>query len=181
MKLTLSLIPRPPQLVLPFTIVIWFFALLFVIIASVAVYDGSNKRREMANLEERLKELTQKAAIASTPAAIPPKTELFKVREHVQALNTLSQLRGWSTPTLLMWLEAHLPDKVHLVNMHHHVKEGEILLIAEASNAQDLIAFLLKLEEEPRFSQVLLSKQGARNESGKNTVQFEIHVKERLP
>ena len=40
-----------------------------------------------------------------------------------------------------------------------------------------LTAFLLRLEKEPRFAEVLLSRQGARGAPGAGAVQFEIRVR----
>jgi hypothetical protein len=88
----------------------------------------------------------------------------------------VSALRGWSTPQLFDWLGARLPDNVQLVSLHHRPREGEALLVAEAQSAEALTAFLLALEREPRFAEVLLAKQGAAAGSA-SAVQFEIRVR----
>jgi hypothetical protein len=83
-------------------------------------------------------------------------------------------MRGWSTPQLLAWLGRQLPENVYLVSMYHRPREGEALLVAESPSAEALTGFLLRLEKEPRFAEVLLSKQGVRSAG---TVQFEIRVR----
>jgi hypothetical protein len=103
----------------------------------------------------------------------------------VQALNKLAGLRGWTTPQLLGWLGGELPDNVYLVSVHHKPREGEALLVAESPSAEALTTFLLRLEREPRFAEVLLSRQGAAGAavgaavgaSSGSLVQFEIRVR----
>jgi hypothetical protein len=124
----------------------------------------------LARIEERL-------APAAPREALPPASELDSLRQRVQALNKLSGMRGWSTPQLLAWLGAQLPDNVYLVSLHHKPREGEALLVAESTSAESLTGFLLRLEKEPRFAEVLLSKQGVRGAEGAGAVQFEIRVR----
>jgi hypothetical protein len=99
------------------------------------------------------------------------------MRQRVYALNKLSGLRGWGTPQLLAWLAERLPRNVNLVSLHHKPREGEALLVAESPSAESLTGFLLQLEEEPRFAEVLLSRQGTRGARGAAIVQFEIRVR----
>ena len=80
--------------------------------------------------------------------------------------NKVSGIRGWGTPRLLGWLGGQLPDNVYLVSLAHKPREGEALLVAESASAEALTAFLLRLEKEPRFAEVLLAKQGARARPG---------------
>ncbi|HZO01030.1 MAG TPA: PilN domain-containing protein, partial [Burkholderiales bacterium] len=70
-----------------------------------------------------------------------------------------------------------LPENVHLVSLQHRAREGEALLVAESPSAEALTAFLLRLEREARFDEVLLSKQGTANAPGASAVQFEIRVR----
>jgi hypothetical protein len=134
-------------------------------------------RAERPRLEARLARVEAQAARAAPRAALPPSAELASLRERVHALNKLSGLRGWSTPQLLDWLGAKLPDNVHLVSLHHRPREGEALLVAESPSAEALTGFLLRLEKEPRFDEVLLSKQGTVGAPGTGAVQFAIRVR----
>jgi hypothetical protein len=127
--------------------------------------------RRLSNLEREHRAAAGSAQLSQTSA------ELQAMRSRVSRLNTVSIVRGWSSAEVLSWLEAHMSDEVRLVSFHHKAREAEVLLVAEADNAAVLTAFLSRLEKEPKFAEVLLSKQASRTQEAGQSVQFEIKVR----
>jgi hypothetical protein len=165
-----------PRLAIPLAVLAWSTAAALLSLAAWLATDGAQLRADQARLELRRERVASQLAEAGTQP-VPPAAELAALRDRVQALNKLSSLRGWSTPTFLGWLEEQLPDDVYLVGLLHRPREGAALLVAEAPSAEALTAFLLRLEREPRFSEVLLAKQGTRRSAKGNMAQFEIRVR----
>lgn len=152
-------------------------AMAFAVLAVWLAIDISDMREGQPHLEARLALLQTRLDAAAPQKSLPPMVELESVRRRVQALNRFSRLRGWSTPRLLAWFERRMPKEVYLASLHHRPREGEVLLVAESPSAAALTGFLLEMEKEPEFAQVLLSKQGVHRRAGATTVNFEIRVR----
>lgn len=150
-------------------------------IASLAIWlgvDAMATRDQLPILTRRLSNLEREdRAVTSASQTLPTTVELQAMRSRVSRLNTVSLVRGWSSAEVLSWLESHMSDDVHLVSFHHKAREAEVLLVAEAENAAVLTAFLSRLEREPKFAEVLLSKQASRTQESGQSVQFEIKVR----
>ena len=172
MKISTDFLCARPRLARPLAGVLWLAAVLLVALAGFLGLRAAELREERPAREARLERLEAQAAALARSAA-PAPGELHALRERVQALNKLSGLRGWSTPQLLGWLGGRLPDNVYLVSLQHRPRDGEALLVAESQSAEALTALLLKLEKEPAFGEVLLSRQGRVD----GAVQFEIRVR----
>lgn len=176
MKISADFLDARPRLARPLAGALWGLALAGALGAAWLAAEVIEMRDARPQLEARLARLDAQAASAPR-AELPPPVELAALRERVHALNKLSGLRGWSTTQLLDWLGPRLPENVHLVSLQHRAREGEALLVAESPSAEALTAFLLRLEREARFDEVLLSKQGTANTPGASGVQFEIRVR----
>lgn len=176
MKITADLLGARPRLAAPLAALLWGVSIIFIVATAWLAKSALELREERPRLELRLERIHAQAQAAAAAAPLPAAAQLAALRERVGALNKVSGLRGWSTPQLLDWLGARLPDNVHLVSLHHRPREGEALLVAQSPSAEALTAFLLVLEKEPRFAEVLLSKQGAASGSAAD-VQFEIRVR----
>jgi hypothetical protein len=173
MKISADFLNARPRLARPLAGLLWLLAVALVGLAAFLGMRAADMREERPRLEARLERLEAQAASSAARSSPPPSEELHALRERVRVLNKLSGLRGWSTPQLLGWLGARLPDNVYLVSLHHKPRDGEALLVAESASAEALTAFLLRLEKEPGFAEVLLSKQGR----AEAAIQFEIRVR----
>jgi hypothetical protein len=176
MKIHADFLDARPRLARPLAAALWCAALAAAVMASWLAVEVLEMRAERPQLEARLARLEAQAGAAPRVAA-PPAHELAALRERVQMLNKLAGVRGWSTPQLLDWLGARLPESVHLVSLQHRPREGEALLVAESASAESLTGFLLRLESERRLDEVLLSKQGTVGNAGASAVQFEIRIR----
>lgn len=180
MRITASFVDSRPRLALPLAWTLWTLAAVLAGSAAWLVVAALELRADAPRLQTRLARVEAQLAGAAKEN-LPPASELEALRRRVGALNRLSGLRGWTTPQLVRWLAGELPDNVYLVSLHHRPREGEALLVAESPSAEALTAFLLRLEREPRFAEVLLSRQGAAGAgsgtSGAGLVQFEIRVR----
>jgi len=183
MRITASFPSARPRLT-GFTVAgSWLAALALALAAAWLLLAAFDMRAERPRLEARLKRVDEQLAAAKPRHDLPAGAELESMRQRVSALNRLSGMRGWATPQLLAWLGEQLPDNVYLVSLNHRPREGEAQLVAESHSAESLTAFLLRLEREPRFSEVLLSRQGARGVQaaggapGPSAIQFEIRLR----
>lgn len=177
MKIGADFLAARPRLAAPLAVGLWAAAALFAALAAALALRASELREERPRLELRLARIEAQAASAAPRSPLPGAAELASLRQRVQAFNKLSGLRGWSTPQLLAWLGGKLPDNVYLLSLHHKPREGEAQLVAASPSAEALTHFLLRLEKEPRFAEVLLSKQGASGARGAGEVQFDIRVR----
>ena len=141
------------------------------------MHTAVDTRHEIPALRERLAQLEQRQREIMTPEK-PPAAELQDLKRRVVALNGLSGNRGRPVTTLLADLERWLPDQVWLVSLHDRVKGGEVLIVAEANSVEPLTVFLVRLEQQPRFSEVLLVKQTPQG-AQRRSIQFELRLKER--
>jgi hypothetical protein len=177
MKITADFLGARPRLAAPLAATLWLSAFACLALAGWLALRAADLRAERPRLELRLERVQAQVAAAAPGAPLPAAPQLASLRERVRALNKVSGLRGWNTPQLLDWLGARLPDNVHLVSLHHRPREGEALLLAASPSAEALTGFLLSLEKEPRFAEVLLSKQGTAPGPGAGDVQFEIRIR----
>lgn len=179
MKIQASLVTPPRPLAFALAAALW--TLSFVLLAATGwlAWAAVQQRAELPELEARVAQLERQVQQATPHAALPATPELIATKERVAALNALSQVHGWPAPVLLARLEEWLPDQAWLVSLHQRVRTGEVLLVAESPSAELLTTFLLKLEKEPHFAEVLLSKQAQRAGRHASLVQFELRLKER--
>lgn len=168
---------RPPRTAGPLTFVLWLVAFAFGGLAAWFAFGVVTIKSEQPRLEARLARLNEQLALAAPREPLPSLNELDALRARVKTVNSISKLRGWSAPQLLAWFERNIADDVYLVSLHHKAREGEALLVAESPSAEALTALLLRLEREPRFAEVLLTKQGTRSTETAKVVQFEIRVR----
>ena len=178
MRITASFPSERPRLTGVAVAGSWLAALALALAAAWLLVAAFDMRAERPRLEARLKRVDEQLAAAKPRQDLPAGAELESMRQRVSALNRLSGMRGWATPQLLAWLGEQLPDNVYLVSLNHRPRDGEAQIVAES-----LTAFLLRLEREPRFSEVLLSRQGARGVQvaggapGASAIQFEIRLR----
>jgi CHAD domain-containing protein len=142
--------------------------------------DTVGKVREKTVLTERLADIESRLRDQALIQALPPPEEMAALRQRVATVNALTELRGWPATALLAQFEEWLPDEVSLVSLRHRIKDGEIVLVAESENADLLTGFMHRLEKEPHFSEVLLSRQGAPAGGRANKLlQYELRLRER--
>lgn len=167
-----------PDSALPFALGIWLLAASMGVAAVFLMLDAAVLRDEQPTLESRVLRLQALERHAIREGTLPPQSELEAMARRVHALNALAGVHGLDISEVFVWLEQQLPSDVRLVSLHHRSHEGETRLIAEAPKTEALASLLRKLEKEPRFSEVLLAKQGSRSAQGKvEAVQFEIRIR----
>ncbi|MBI5783120.1 MAG: PilN domain-containing protein [Gammaproteobacteria bacterium] len=180
MKITASFVPVVPPLA---SVLAGAFLLTGLLLAGASawlVVDTVAKAREKAVLTERLTDIESRLRERALIEALPPLEEMAALRQRAAAVNTLTEIRGWPATALLARFEEWLPDEVSLVSLRHRIKDGEIVLVAESENADLLTGFMHRLEKEPHFSEVLLSRQGAPAGGRDNKLlQYELRLRER--
>jgi hypothetical protein len=179
MKIQTSLISARPYLANVAIVTLAILSVALLVVSLRLVFATQEMRTEEPQLRERLSRLTSQIEGIAARKSLPPIAELDTTRQRVAALNQLISLKGWTTPRLLAWFEASMPDNVYLVSFHHRPRDGEVLLVAESSSAEALTTLLLRMEKESQFSEVLLNRQGIRSGAGASTLQFEVRVRQR--
>lgn len=179
MKISANLATSRHRLAQPLAVGLWLFSLSLSVVAVMLITETIEIRAEQPRYQTQLRQLDEQIRAVARHEPIPPTMELEAMRRRVAALNALSGTRGWDTSQLLTWFESQLPNNVYISSLHHKPREGEILLIAESLDAEALTAFLLKLENEEAFSEVLLSKQGVRSNPGSSALQFEVRIQQK--
>lgn len=129
-------------------------------------------RQQLANLQSRT------AVMPSHP--LPSEAELVMLKRRVEDIDKISNGRGGSLSTFMRKIEMLIPDETYLINLHYKRGNGEALITAESLDVENLTEFLLDLEKEKSFSEVLLNRQINRVYKNKKFVQFEIVIKEHL-
>lgn len=158
----------------------WLLAAGLAVAAVALLFDAAELRARRPAIEARLAHLQAQKALAAGEAALPARPELEAMARRVQALTALVEARGPDAAELLVWLERRVPDDVRLVRLHHRAREGETHLVAEAASTEPLARLLRELEQEPRFAEVLLARQGTRSVQGRAAAtQFEIRIRHR--
>jgi Tfp pilus assembly protein PilN len=176
MKLTTSFIPARANPAPWLAVAGAALGVLLCVAAFGLIAEARDMAREESVLRERLAEIEARRRAAQAFASLPAPGELAALRERVTALNAMTAGRGAPTPILLAALERLLPDNAWFVSFHHRAREGEVTLVAESADAAPLATFLKRLEAEPRFATVLLTRQSAPSAGG--GVQFELKLKE---
>lgn len=157
-------------------------ALIFVaaIFATVAVLLDTGARRE-DTAHERGRLLRWREQAASAPATqAPPAAAVSAMKARVAQLNRLAPRQGQTLPELLQRLERALPDAAYLVHLSYKAN-GDIQLIAEATGAEALTAFLIKLQQDATYAEAMLTRQSQRATNGQRRIQFDIRLREAMP
>lgn len=161
----------------PVAMGVWLLAATLGSAALWLFADTTRRDDQRIDLDARLADLQDQQTDVAGMADVPSGPELQAMKARVQTLNSLAGVHGLDTPELLLWLEQHLPREARVTNLHHKARAGETYLIAEASSPEPLTQFLREMEKEPRFSEVLLAKQGTRSVQGRTgAIQFEIRI-----
>lgn len=142
-------------------------------------WDGRAKGEQIQESLERLAQLEARRASLGERPVLPPVPAMAALRERVANINAMSVGNGRRLVPLLALFEELLPADAWLVSLNHKVREGEVVVVAEAERAEQLTQFLLNLEKSSRFAEVLLLRQAPFGTEGRRTVQFELRLKER--
>ncbi|MEK7735227.1 MAG: PilN domain-containing protein [Pseudomonadota bacterium] len=178
MKVTVNFLPPRLPLLAIMSGLALVTALAGVSLAGWLMFDSVQLRAQIPALEQRLASLQQQSKNVRTTAELPDEHALNDLRRRVSALNRYSVATGWSAPTLLAWLERHLPDDVYLAGIQQNLELGTVKLTAESADATALTLLLGRLEKEPHYREILLVRQGPR--AGRvDRMQFVIELKER--
>jgi len=138
--------------------------------------DSADKRGELSGLQEKLASMAQRTPAISA-VTLPSGKDLSELKRRVAAINSLTPYRGAPLTLVLSKLEELLPDSMWLASLHHRAREGDLMIVVEAGSAEQLTRFLQRLEQDPWFSGILLSKQTPQEVPGRNIVQSELRLK----
>ena len=141
------------------------------------VTDTAALREDLPGLRKWAARLNQPAKSAAGEANAMQNSALIAARERLARINAISQTRGASTAAVLAMLETLLPDDVWLSSLTHRARDGELLLVVDAAGADPLAKFLRRLEGQPMFGEVLLTRQTQPTSDGPSGLRSEIRVK----
>ncbi len=168
---------RPVQrVVAPVAAAMWVVAIIFLAGTAWLVGDAAGLRGDLPQLRTRLERVEAQKPVAAAP--LPPTQQLAEMREWVARINAAAQTRGVPTLALLADLEKQLPPDAWLTKIRHRAAEGDVQLVAVAWRADPLSEFLLRLERDPLFEEVMLLRE-VQAGGAKAGVQYEIRLKVR--
>lgn len=177
MRLSINFAPR----VLPLAPLLFLLSVVIAASAAIAsawlLADAGRLRADSATLAARHQQWREKAAEIKSPP-LPPLAALNDMKARVAKLNRLGDIRGRPLPEALRQLEMHLPDSVYLAQLSHRGATGELQLTAESAQATALTLFLVKLQQDRTFDEVLLTRQAQREAQGRKYIQFEIKLRQ---
>ena len=177
MQLVLNYAHRSASLVPALVAIFAGIATAAVAISIWLVVDTHRRSDDRAALVRKLEHW--QARVAATPAPeLPAAAAVNDLKVRVAAVNALRAGEGEVLTAVLDRLARALPDSVYIERMSFRAANGEIGLIVESDNAASLTAFLLKLQQEPAFTQALLARQDQRMVQGRKRVQFELRLKQ---
>jgi Fimbrial assembly protein (PilN) len=176
MKITTNFVRPAQRMVAPVAAAMWAAAALLAAGAAWLAHDAAGLRGDLPPLRTRLERVDAQKPVAAAP--LPPARELAETRDKVARINAAAQTRGAPTLALLADMEKQLPPDAWLTSIHHRATEGEVQLVAAATRADPLSEFLLRLERDPLFEEVMLLRevQAGGSRAG---VQYEIRLKVR--
>jgi Tfp pilus assembly protein PilN len=178
MRITTNFVNRGDRAVIPVAATLWLCTIVFCTAAWWLVEDAASLRSSLPDLRQRLARVGTAAHGVPQVQNLPPVSELAEMRERVARINAAAQTKGVPTTALLAKLETLLPSQAWLLSFHHRATQAEVTLIAAAPTAEPLSGFLLKLEHDPLFEEVMLLRELSPTSSGKS-VQYEIRLKVR--
>ncbi|MFL6711822.1 MAG: PilN domain-containing protein [Sulfurifustis sp.] len=161
------------------TLATWFIAFMLAVAAVVLWLDASSRKADVREATVRLQQLEARRAELRVPANGPSGAEIAALQARVATVNALSVTNGRRIVPLLALFEQLLPADAWVVSLSHKARDGEIVLVAEAPQAEQLTQFLLGLEKSARFAEVLLLRQTPLTGEGRRGVQFELRLRER--
>lgn len=176
MKIATNFVLPAQRAVAPIAAAMAAIALLLALFAVWLGRDATELRSELPQLRTRLVHVEAQKPVAAV--RLPPAAELADIRARVARINTAARTKGVPTLALLADLEKQLPRHAWLVSVHHRAARGEVMLVAAAHHADPLSDFLLKLEGDPLFDEVMLVRE-AQPSGGRGAVQYEIRLKVR--
>lgn len=176
MKITTNFVQSPQRMVTPVVAVMWVAAVVLAAGAAWLASEGRGLREDLPQLRTRLTRVGEQKPVAVV--RLPGMSELAETRDRVAKVNAAAQTRGVATLALLADLERQLPAEAWLTSIHHRATEGEVQLVAAAGRADPLSEFLLRLERDPLFDEVMLLRE-VQAGGTRTGVQYEIRLKVR--
>lgn len=176
MKIATNFVLPAQRAVAPIAAVMAAITVGFAVSAVWLGGEAARLRGALPQLRTRLAHVEAQKPVNTV--RLPPARELAAIRARVARINAAAHTKGVPTLALLADLEKHLPRAAWLVSIHHRAARGEVMLVAGARRADPLSDFLLKLEDDPLFEEVMLVRE-AQSASGRAGVQYEIRLKVR--
>jgi hypothetical protein len=179
MKIETTFAPPVKQWARAATVASWATAVVVGLTALALWFNATIARTEARSLDDRIEQLEARRAEQKLPPALPSQAQLQTLQARVAAVNALSVTQGRRLLPLLVLLEELLPADTWLTSVHQSARTGEVVLVAEAEQAEGLTKLLLSLEKSKNFTEVLLVRQMPVGTEGRRHIQFEVRLKER--
>ncbi|GEM_PF-2208720 len=168
---------------IPILVVTGWGIFIIGVLLSVAIVESALRfNRENPQLQSDLEKFNKiPVSLSSKNISLPTNEELEDLRRHLKGLNSLQAGGGRSVSSLLTCLEAILLPGTRLLSFQQDQQSGEIQLVVEALNLEDLSKLLAVLETDTDFSKVTLTKQSQSQNGRTNWIQFSVDLMENRP
>lgn len=162
-----------------------FVALILAAFATTIwlIVDAQSLKQQHARLATRLTQMRPQP-IASAQAdianpSLPPASDLVALKRRVERINGVEAIQAKPLVNVLHELEAAMPHQVYLTQLGYRALTAETQLTAESTQVEALTTFLIRLQGNARFSEVLLTRRTQRVAQGSKRVQFELRLREK--
>ena len=179
MKISTNFVRPVQRAVTPIAVAMWIAAAGFAGGAWWLLGEAAELRKDLPQLRQRLERVEKGNIAVAAKKQLPPAQDLADTRKRVAKINSATQTKGLTTSALLTELETQMPREVWLISIHHRAAQGEVVLVASATSADPLSAFLLKLERDPLFEEAMLMRELQSTGNAQPGMQFEIRLKVR--
>jgi hypothetical protein len=159
----------------------WGISLLGVFFAVAIAGSALRFTHENPQLQTDLEKLSKAPMVVPSKTSLPSSDNLDDLRRHLKGLNSLQAGGGRSVASLLARLEDTLLPSTRLLSFQQDQQTGEIQLVVEALNLEDLSKLLAALETDTDFSKVTLTKQSQSQNGQANWIQFSVDLIENRP
>jgi hypothetical protein len=154
----------------------WGIGMLGLLYVFCLVFSALHFWRENPGLKTTLENLQKNPIVIPAMSSLPSPKDLEDLSRHLNELNSLGGSGGPSVSSILSRLENLLPVGARLLSFQNDQTTGEIQLVVEAGNLDELSKFLASLENASGFSKVTLTKQTQAADGQGNWIQFSVEM-----
>jgi len=158
MRITADFSAGLKDLALPLAVGFWLLAAAGVYVSTDLWMRGTHMQHHRVAVRQRLDAWRRRVAGMGRVRA-PAPAVLQEIERRVARVNAVSGVRGWPLLRVLAELETVWPKGAVLIRLTDQANRGRITFVVQSRNGRSLMGLLGRLQAQPHFQHVLLTKQ----------------------